>query len=229
MNTLLNKIIKENSNKFDTWVDQINEYTRIWNSDVDHSTDLQENITLNVVNTFSGISELCIKYGKFKDRWDIGHFYLHIEGPELIIKSQKTETEFMLGLSRKGVYLKTDLRQTQNLKNMGDVFWKQLFVLSEFPGFEYEEYEFVSTEIQKKYSDLFNGYKCMIFRIFRKYFLGMLEHNEVGSIGEFKIIWTPDTNFVDIVKQCCEAFKIMYKLNYSLWKIEDLKNKKDVK
>lgn len=229
MYTSLNKLIEENSEKFETWVAYINEYTRIWNSEVDFSDELHWKITINVVNAFSGISELCFKYGKYRDQWDYGHFYQHLEGPELIIKSIKTNAEFMIGLDRKGIYLRTDLRQTQNLKNMGDEFWKQVFVLSEFPGFEYEEYEFVGTEVQNKYPDLFLGYKGMIFRIFRKYFLEVIEHKEIGSLGEFTIRWNPEVIFVDLVEQCCKAFKIMYKLNYSLWKIEDLKNKKDVK
>ena len=112
---------------------------------------------------------------------------------------------------------------------MSDDFWKLLLTLSSFKGFLYVEYEFVRDERRKEFSKLFNTNNSMIFRIIRKYIFDSTETNSryiSCSVGEFKIVWSVDTDFEQIVRKCCLAFKIMYKLNYDLWKISDLKTKK---
>lgn len=168
------------------------------------------------------------KYGSFKDEWENTKFYQHIYGPELIIKSIKTRSDFRLGIDEKGIYLSTDFRHTENLKNMDDKFWIKLLNLMEFEGFEYDEYEFIGDETRHKHPELFKNYKGMIFRMFRKYFFSMIEYKEVGTLGDFKITWTNKIKFDDIIREGCIAFRIMYQLNYDLWKIDDLKNKKAV-
>ncbi len=81
----------------------------------------------------------------------------------------------------------------------------------------------------KEFPELFKANKSMIYKIMRKYIFDQTETNSQygsDSVGEFKITAEFDENFPEAIKRFCEAFKIMYKLNYELWKVTDLKNKK---
>jgi hypothetical protein len=211
-------------------VDAINSYLDLSYSETT-SDDIDEayKTTINCVNAFTKIFEECLAFGNFKDTWEYDKFYQNIYGPELIIKSLKTKCDYRLGLDEKGLYLSTDLQHNENLRFMDDNYWKSLLTLSEFSGFEYDEYEFVRTERTKEFPELFKTNKSMIYRIMRKYIFDQTEtHSQYvsGSVGEFKIVAKFDEGLPETVKKFCETFKLMYKLNYELWKVTDLKTKK---
>jgi hypothetical protein len=211
-------------------VDAINSYLDLSYSETT-SDDIDEayKTTINCVNAFTKIFEECLAFGNFKDTWEYDKFYQNIYGPELIIKSLKTKCDYRLGLDEKGLYLSTDLRHNENLRFMDDNYWKSLLTLSEFSGFEYDEYEFVRTARTKEFPELFKTNKSMIYRIMRKYIFDQTEtHSQYvsGSVGEFKIVAKFDEGLPETVKKFCETFKLMYKLNYELWKVTDLKTKK---
>jgi hypothetical protein len=66
----------------------------------------------------------------------------------------------------------------------------------------------------------------MIYRIMRKYIFDQTDPSFMegsSSVGELKILLPFDTDIEDIIGEFCTAFKIMYQLNYKLWKVSDLK------
>ncbi len=231
LNKKLDKLIDKHSSEFNPIIEKINAYIELSNSDIDYSTDDNWKIAIDCVNGLSKLAEYSFEYGNFKDNWEYDKFYQNLYGPELIIKSLKTNCDYRIGLDLNGIYLSTNLRFNDNLRYMDDQFWKSLMELSEFSGFEYEEYEFTSDKQRKKFPDLFKTNKSMIFRIMRKHFFDITNEDwqySSSSVGEFKITWTKEKEFEFMVRKCCEAFKKMYRLNYQLWKVTDLKNKKAV-
>lgn len=222
--------MKKQEKNFESLIRSINSYIESCQSEQRFTnTEIHYQATLDCTNTLAKIFEECLSYGSFKDEWDYDKFYELLYGPELIIKSVKTNCDYRLGLDDKGLYLSMDLNYSENLRYMDDSFWKMLLLLSDFNGFQYEEYEFIRSERRNEFSELFKANKSMIYRIMRKYIFDQTEtHSQYrpGSVGEFKIISEFTEDFSLSVKKFCEAFKIMYKLNYELWKITDLKNKK---
>ena len=222
--------MKNKEQNFDSLIVSINNYLDLSHSDrKSENTEELYQTSINCVNTLAKIFEECLSYGNFKDKWEYGKFYQQVYGPELIIKALKTKCDYSLGLDDKGLYLSTDLRHSENLRYMDDNYWKLLLTLSDFEGFEYDEYEFVRDERVKEFDELFKTNKSMIYRIMRKYFFDSTETDSryvSGSVGEFKIVAKFNEDFTQTVKKFCETFKIMYKLNYDLWKVTDLKNKK---
>jgi hypothetical protein len=89
-----NKSKKQKENKkeynIDLCIEKINAYLDHRYSDLLEkiNTDDAITITTDCTNALAYIAEQCFRYGKFKDNWEYGTFYLHIYGPELIIKSQ---------------------------------------------------------------------------------------------------------------------------------------------
>ncbi|GAB4448649.1 MAG: hypothetical protein Fur0028_03740 [Bacteroidales bacterium] len=230
--TSMNKKSKNKSLDQNELIEKINAYLELRYSNK-KTEDIDElcKTTLNCVNALASIFEICLTFGKFKDDWDYSKFYQHVFGPELIIKSLKTKCDYRLGLDeeRGELYISTDLRHNENLRYMDDNYWKSILKLSEINGFEYDEYEFVRDERTKEFPELFKTNKSMIYRIMRKYIFDQTEtHSQYvsGSVGEFKIAAKFDEGLPETIKKFCESFKIMYKLNYDLWKVTDLKTKK---
>ena len=62
----------------------------------------------------------------------------------------------------------------------------------------------------------------------RKYFFDQItdyDNSDSCSVGQFEILLGPDYKFDYVLKKFCLAFKMMYQLNYELWKVGDLKRK----
>ncbi|MEZ5082653.1 MAG: hypothetical protein R2750_04290 [Bacteroidales bacterium] len=226
MDNKLSKLINNNSYKFNDWTQIINEHNFIFNPDKDLKQKEQIELTHKTSNVLVQISDLFFKYGSFKDTFDNSKMFLHVYGPNLIIKSNKTNNQFNLGIDNKGIYLETYMRFAENLRYMPDSFYKAIFTLMELGNFELQENQFYGKETTNKYNQLFNNQKSKLFKLFRNYIVGVAEGESDIILGDFHIHWTYDKNFYNIISNSCLAFKILYKLNYSLWKINDLKTKK---
>lgn len=222
MTTTLDNIENKYSSEFDEIIKHINAYKNIVGYRDDKNPDELYKITINCVDAFAKIAKMCIEFGKFKDQMDYSKFQLHLYGPELLIKSNKTNCRYEIGLDRDGIYLSTDLRHNQNLRYMDDKFWSQLINLSQFEGFEYVETEYTPDSERKRHPDLFKTNKSVVYKIFRKYFFDQTanyEFSDSSSVGDLKISMNGSHDFGFIIRQFCKAFKIMYQLNYKLWKM----------
>lgn len=224
MDKRLIDIVNSKEGKFNDWIKILNSHNSLKFS-YDEITDKTQ-INNELVQILVDISELFIKYGNFKDTFDNSKMYLNLYGLNLIIKSTKTGVVYDLGIDIKGIYLKTHLRYPDNLKNMDDEFWMEFLKLNEYGCFELVENEGFSDEVKRKNPDLFYNYKGSVFKIFRRYFTDVLDDKSCGDLGDLQITWTAKDNFYDIISNGCLAFKSLYKLNYLLWKIDDLKSKK---
>jgi len=226
MDKRIDKILNDNYKQFNDWINTINSYRNNLFGDVKLSEQENLDLTYKAVDVLAKITELFLQYGRFKDDWDYSKMYLNIYGPELLINSLKTETRYSLGFDIKGIYLNTYLRHSEYLKNMDDDFWSDFLILSKLGEFELIEHEMFGKEIENKYFDLFQTNKGNIYRLFRKFFISSVEGKDHILLDDFRVLWTPQKGIETLIEEGCVAFKLMYKLNYSLWKFYDLANKK---
>lgn len=226
MDERLKKIIDDNLYKFSEWIKTINEYNSRTNQDEDFSEEQQVDLVYKTSGVLIEICEVCFKYGAFKDKFDTSKMYLNSDGLNLIIKSTKTENEFYFGIDYEGIYLNTHLRYSKNLRHMDDGFYKEIFALMDLGDFNIQEHLTYGSEIKKSYNGLYNNHKSQIFRLLRDYIIDTIEDRKNTSLGRFHIRWTYDDQFYDVVHNACSSFKILYKLNYMLWKVSDLETKK---
>lgn len=225
MNNRLDKLINDSSKEFDDWIKILNKYRASLFTE-SKSTD-KESIDLlyEAVGVLTKIAALVIRYSNCKDNFDTSKMYMNLDGPCLIIKSNKTNQTLLLASDFKGIYLETSFIHAENLKNMGDDFWLELFELKKISGFEYIENSTFPNDVQRKYPELFHTYKNTQFLMFRKFFLSHAENYENIDLGNFKVLWKPNTDFLQMIEEMCLAFRIMYRMNYKLWKISELQNK----
>jgi hypothetical protein len=69
--------------------------------------------------------------------------------------------------------------------------------------------------------------KSIIYRLLRNYIVDVLEEDDNISSGEIFLQWNQTMSFESVLRNSLESFKILYQLNYSLWKISDLQAKKN--
>ena len=212
---LLN-LLEEHIDSLDGWISIINSYNSV-NLD---STTAPPNVelTYKTTNVFIEISQLFFSYGAFKDKFDNSLMSPHIYGFDVYIKSKKTETEIRFGIDDKGIYLETYLKHFSNLRHMGDDFYKDIFALMDLGEFSTPEYELFGSETTKKYPDIFKNQKSEIFNLLRTYIIGIVEGKNNIPSKHFRIYWSYSLDFHDILYNSCLAFKLLYNLNYSLWK-----------
>lgn len=226
MDSKLTKVINLNADKIPFWVETINAYnSRFSNENL--SDDDRVDLTYKIAEVLSSISDLHFKYGGFKDEFDKTRMHLNPYGLNLIIKSKKLGSTFYLGIDRyEGIYIDTYLKEANNLRYMTDEFYKDFMSLSDFGKFIISDDFGSSKEMAKKYNELFNNSKSNIFRLLRGYIIGITENEEYINLGHFRISWNYETDFDELLQNSCLAFKTLYKMNYSLWKISDLQDKK---
>ncbi|AFM03950.1 hypothetical protein Fleli_1528 [Bernardetia litoralis DSM 6794] len=229
MNSRLKKIVKNNSKEFDSWVEILNRHRDSMFSNKNLSQEDDMKLTFETVGVFSNIADLAIEYGNFKDKFDTSNMYINLYAPQLIIKSTKTNQTIYLSADLKGIYLETSFLYSQNLKNMDDDFWLELLELKKFKGFEHDLNSYFSNETQRKYPELFQSNKNTIFLMFREFFFSKIEEIDDIDLGNFTVTWeaNEDFDFSTMVEEICLVFRLIYKINYRLWKISDLQNKRN--
>lgn len=225
MDEKLTKLLDQNSHKFHDWVKTINEHNAMSNPDSNLTKEQKFELVDKTAEVLAQISELYFKYGAFKDKFDNSKMSLDVYGLHIFIESKKIGCVFQLGIDEKGFYLSTYMRYAKNLRHMDDNFYKEILSLMELGEFELQENERYGNQVTSKYEDLYKNQKSKIFRILRNYFVGLSEKEINVLLGEFLIYWPYDTAFSDVIYNSCLAFKKLYRLNYSLWKVTDLQTK----
>lgn len=231
MDKTLQTIVNSYLDQYESWDESINCYILNQSKRAESEEEAIKQIS-SVVAILAELANSSARYGRFKDNFEYDKFRQNYYGPELIINSEKTETTYYIGLDNNGLYIRTYLKHSFSLKNMDDKFWLSFLSLYNYGKFELIENEYFGKSIRSKYPELFNNQKGIVFRIFRKYFVSFLAEEDInfreeviGSLGDLQVTWDSSFGFEKIVEECCLVFKVFYKLNYDLWKIEDVKSK----
>lgn len=220
----LYQLISNYSEKINPWLDVINNYVLKGRAFSQSDAEERANITNTAANVLGEISELFFKHGGFKDQFDNDKMYLNYDGFSVIIKAKKLNATFYYGIDGERLYLNAFLIFPENLRYMEDGFYKDIFELEKLGNFELKQSErYTGIKDLKHTYNLFSNEKSVIFKLFRNYFVGVIENNENFTLGDLHISWDFETDLKQMIMNACKAFKIMYKLNYRLWKAGELK------
>lgn len=226
----IDAILKKNETNYCKWNDIFRSYLDLTFNRSSFNDEQSLEIIYSTDSLLSEIAKGFKEYGKFKDTWEEDHCQLDIYGQSIRLKSLKTGIYFDLGVDKNSFYLQCNLSYAENLKKMGDDFWNSYLQLSELGNFRFEE----NWGIGFKEEKYFNNKKSSLFQLLRNYLIKDLENIDLEEwernydfdLGWLIVKWEFGISWEDLIKKTCPAFKILYQLNYQLWKIYDLKSKR---
>lgn len=175
------------------------------------------------INKFEHIFRICATESKIKETAKI---YLSEQKsiiPKVAFTGDITNIDFTIGYFG-DFYIVTRLDNPHNIKFMKDEFWTLLYKLSTIGEFEFKEIEMPTKGMRKKAPQLFKK-TGNYYKLLRNYFLYEYEYANIRQLGYIGLSWDTNTPFDVLIPNFCEAFKIMYQLNFLLWR-QDNKNTK---
>lgn len=130
-------------------------------------------------------------------------------------------TEIWIGFSLFGSFnLIMDITNTRSIRHVNDLFLTQLSILSQLGDFTFIEGEKPTKSMRQKSPHLFRK-TGDYYKLVRNYFLFEQEYPTYRiRLGSIKVSWASDTKFEMLIPKVCEAFKVMYQLNFMSWKYD---------
>jgi len=226
MNDKIKSLIKSYYKNFPKWDSVIRNFIDVTYLDKKFDDDKHFEIIDNAKDMFGDFVEIFIQAGKFKEVWSDLYFIPYPFGLNTIIKAEKIGCDFEFGIDEKGFRLETFISNPENIKYMSDEFWYNILKLTELGEFEFDENFSLASIEAKKAEKKFNGKKSHLFRFIRDYFILELYEEDLLNIGSFSISWLPNISWDKLIEVGSQSFKILYKINYSLWRAGYLAEKK---
>ncbi|MDN5397487.1 MAG: hypothetical protein L0G39_21835 [Chryseobacterium sp.] len=225
--TAINKIITQSKCNFENWERQLGEHLLLQGEPETNGDEAdRERIFFQTNDLLFSIAENFFSYAKFKDRWDTSNCFMFPFGQYISLKSEKMDISFNWGVELNDFYLETYVNHSENLRFMSDDFWAILLELKGIGDFEYSGGGGLNIQ-QKPY---FENKTSVIFQIIRTFMLNQTDRMHDGNtqweFGSLVLKWKMDNNWSSLLECACKAFRLMYQLNYQLWKVYDLTKKK---
>lgn len=168
------------------------------------------------------LSKIFIKAGNFMDTMDSSKCSMHVYGQYLLVRSEKMNITFDWGVEHDYFYLESYLGHADKLRYMDDEFYRSLLELKALKNFEYR----LNGTLSKDQKPYYENKTSLIFGLIRNY---MLHQDEKLNSEDFRLRASFDPGNLSvkfpfelgwdaIIREAGHAFKLMYRLNYLLWK-----------
>jgi len=209
-------------NLSDNFFETINKISK---NDFDH-----ENINL-FFDSAKYLLENASKKNQIKDKFTC-FYYKPSTTLNCFLESEKTKSKYNLlyDIYKNEIVFYSDILNWENIRNINDSFWQDFLATSKELNFQFNPHGGIIYD--KETTPEFNSnYKSVIFNLMSVYVTSMLEseqQRENISFGQLEITWTPTKGITEILKELNIAFKIFYKLNYLLWKTEDIRKQNQI-
>lgn len=207
--------------------DAINDY----NNRQEYSEDEGAQMLQTVIKCMFNFLKEVVGSGKFKDTFE----YSYHPGIciETTAKSNKTNTAYSFSyyLIKREFIFHTYIHNDSNLRHLEEDFLLEFFNVLNTCNIKYIQTEFCS-EAEKNHSDLYRSKKGNLLPLMRNYYVGTVydDNNDSYyktdlSLGMFEVVWGLDRAVDEVFSEACVAMKWLYKFNYNLWKVDDMKQK----
>lgn len=216
--TKLSKKYKFDSKQFDT--SKSNYYTFCNNIDnPSFSVEKSENAFKTLCENFVQILDIAASEVNLKESATIYSPKKLTRPTHVAIETEITDINITFGLFR-DFYLATPIKNPKSIKFMKDEFWGLLFELSVLGKFGFKEAEQSDKKMRQKHPQLFNK-TGNYYKLLRNYFLFEVDYGHIRNLGSISVSWDNSTTFDKLIPKICDTFKIMYQLNFLLWRHEN--------
>lgn len=228
MSTLEN-LINKNRPNFDLWDRQLGEHLVLQYEPETIGDDAdRERIFFQTNELLIGVADNFFAYGRFKDNFDTSKCHLFPFGQYLLLRSEKMDITINWGVEWNDFYLELYLMHAENIRFMTDDFWQAILNLKELGELNLTGGGGLNSE-QRPY---FENETSIVFQIIRTFMINQTSRMGSGNYGmqwEYPTLtlkWKMDRDWTGLLQKTAKAFKLMYSINYQLWKVSDLDTKK---
>ena len=226
----IEKILTANAGNYTEWNQKLFEHIETQEKIGEIENDEHERVFFQTNELLSAIANNFFLFGKFKDEWDTSKCSMVLYGQYLLLKSKKMNLPFHWGVDRHDFFLDAYIIHPENLRFMNDDFWAMVLELKTLALFEFSGMGSLTAQ-EKLY---FENKTSTIFQMIRSFMLFQVEkmngsdyqHPPLMEIGQFLLKWDVYSDWDTLLEKMCRAFKLVYSINYQLWKISDLASKK---
>ncbi|RKR81899.1 hypothetical protein BDD43_2060 [Mucilaginibacter gracilis] len=222
-------LINKNQPDFETWEHQLGEHLQLLYEPGTVDEDDRVRIFYQTNELLIGIAKNFFTYGKFKDEWDNSKCSMFPFGQYLLLRSKKMDIAFHWGVEWNHFYLEAPVLYSENIRFMTDDFWTALLELKSLGEFEFTG----GGRLNAKEKPYVENKTSTVFQMIRSFMLfqvdqmsGDYPHYTSLDLGSLIIKWPMSKDWPALLEHACKAFRLMYNLNYQLWKISDLAAKK---
>ncbi|MBC6109487.1 hypothetical protein ACFOG5_04370 [Pedobacter fastidiosus] len=225
------KLIASSAKHFPEWDKMIDEHLDARYNILDKEEKELERIFYQSNEFLMSIANNFFSFANFKDSWDNSKCYMNVYGQNILLRSEKMDTVFQWGLENDQFYLESYIICGENLRYMTDDFYALLMELKYLGDFEFLEMR----SLTKEERPFFENKTSSVFQLIRNFMLYQTEkmngsnyqQPENLELGQFILKWDAQlTDWPSLIEKASRAFKILYNINYRLWKISDIANKK---
>lgn len=226
MNSKANNILNKKRQQFPIWENKYKKYLKAEFGTEQLSIEKQTEIFIDFQSVLLEIFQIFVSGSNVKEDWGeykVNHFLF---GFELFLNANKIHSCFTLGIDEHGFFMTTPIIHRYNLKYMPDDFWREYLRLGELGEFKCIGGDCFSKEEEMKFEKHFRTTKSQLFQLIRNYMLSEIFDNYDSDFGELSIAWDFKTSWEELILKGSEAFRVMYRLMYQLWKNEYLRNQR---
>jgi hypothetical protein len=226
MNNKINDILNEKVSLFPIWEEKCIKYLKAEFGTEQLSVEKQTEITLDFQSVLLEIFQIFVSSSNVKEEW--GEYYVKYFpfGFDLFLEANKINSSFNFSVDEHGFCLSTPIIYRYNLKYMTDDFWREYLRLGEIGEFKCNGGDGFSKEEGKKFEKHFGTKKSQLFQVIRNYMLSEIFEDYGSDFGELSITWNYKISWEELILKGCEAFRLMYRLSYQLWKNQSLRNQR---
>ncbi|QNN42638.1 hypothetical protein [Pedobacter roseus] len=211
---------------FPRWDVMLDEHFDCQYNGLDWDEKERERVFFQSNELLMSIAEHFFSLGKFKDSWDNSKCYINVYGQNLLLKSEKLDTIFHWGLDEHYFYLECHIIYAENLRYMNDEFYELILALKALGDFEF----FEVGRITKDERPYYENKTSTVFQLIRNFMLYQTEKMNGSNyqqppsldLGQFCLKWDAQRiDWEELIEKASAAFKIMYNINYKLWKVSN--------
>jgi hypothetical protein len=212
------KELDEYSKIFPKWDKFIQNYLQIeYSTDEDISDEDYQKVHLNMAELLNSILSFYTSSCKVRDTFTEPLLDILPFGLSVVVGSEKMGIKLWLGIYESYFFLNTFVDYPWYIKSMDDKFWHELSKLSLLGEFHFLENSVPNSPESKS---IFKKVKCKKSHIFNIILNYALLESSGGSndFGSIEIRWPINNPWNDLLNKGSQAFNILYKVNYQLYR-----------
>ena len=213
--------IKENveySKLFPKWDKCIQKYLQIeYSLDDDVNDEDYQKVHLDIAKLLNYILNFYTRSCKVRDTFTEPLLDFFPFGLSVVVESEKMGIKFSFGIYESNFFLNTFIDYPWHIKSMDDKFWHELSKLSFLGEFHFLENIVPDSPESDSISKKVKCKKSQIFNMILNYAL-LESSGGSGDFGSIEIRWPINHPWNDLLNNGSEAFRILYKVNYQLYR-----------